>query len=258
MNLRWREQRGVYRPAGETIRTAEYDVAPLAEDRVARAFVVQHHYSGTYPAARVRVGLYHRGALVGVAVFSHPCANTVLTRLFPGVPAVELGRFVLLDSVPGNGETWFLARCFAELRARGFGGVVSFSDPVPRQTAEGRTIFAGHLGTIYQAGNARYLGRSEARTLHLLPDGRVFPHRATTKIRNGERGWRYASARLEAYGAPPAPTDDDARGAWLTRALAAVTRPLRHGGNHRYAWGLTRAIIPHGSPRPYPKVRDAA
>ena len=29
---------------------------------------------------------------------------------------VELGRFVLLDSVAGNGETWFLARSFDILR----------------------------------------------------------------------------------------------------------------------------------------------
>ena len=39
---------------------------------------------------------------------------------------VELGRFVLLDSVAGNGETWFLARSFEILRKHAIVGVVSF------------------------------------------------------------------------------------------------------------------------------------
>ncbi|HMV70136.1 MAG TPA: hypothetical protein PKA64_25065 [Myxococcota bacterium] len=29
--------------------------------------------------------------------------------------------------------------------------------------------------------------------------------------------------------------------AWLGHAVAAVTRPLRHGGNHRYLWALNKA-----------------
>jgi len=47
-------------------------------------------YSGTTGAVRVRVGLYRHGELVGVAVFSHPCAGAVLTRtgweVLTGVP----------------------------------------------------------------------------------------------------------------------------------------------------------------------------
>jgi hypothetical protein len=69
---RWRERRDSYRPTREPIRTALYDVAEIATDTEAREFVERHHYSGTYPAARARVGLYLRGELCGVAVFSHP------------------------------------------------------------------------------------------------------------------------------------------------------------------------------------------
>jgi hypothetical protein len=36
--------------------------------------------------------------------------------------AVELGRLVLLDDVPANGESWFIARAFELLRARGYTG----------------------------------------------------------------------------------------------------------------------------------------
>ena len=82
------------------------------------------------PAARFRIGLYRHGDLAGVAVFSHPCSNAVLTNVFqaPLLSTVELGRFLLLDFVGGNGETWFLARAFEILRSRGIVGVVSFSD----------------------------------------------------------------------------------------------------------------------------------
>ena len=68
-------------------------------------------------------------------------------------------------------ESWFLARCFDELAARGIRGVVSFADPVPRQTAAGAVICPGHVGTIYQATNAIYTGRGTARTIIVLPAG---------------------------------------------------------------------------------------
>ena len=120
-NQRWLRGLAAYRPPDEPIRTIEYDIAPLPNETAARAFVLAHHYSGTYPAARWRFGLFHRGTLQGVAVFSHPCNDRVLTSIFPGqaTDSVELGRFVLLDEVPGNGETWMLGRCFHSLRCAG-------------------------------------------------------------------------------------------------------------------------------------------
>lgn len=259
---RWREGRDSYRPPRETIRTSLYDVEAIADDQTARTFVKRHHYSRTYPAARFRVGLYRLGELAGVAVFSHPCNDRVLTNVFHGLPtlhAVELGRFVLVDEVPGNGETWFLARAFELLRAEGIRGVVSFSDPVPRTDMRGRRVFPGHLGTIYQAHNARFLGRSTQRRLSLLPDGTVFSHRAAQKIRAGSKGWRYASAQLVAHGADPLDehADRTARAAWLRRWTREITRELRHPGNLRYAWPLDRRVaLPAGGP--YPKWREAA
>jgi len=237
-------------------------VAEIQDDTTARMFVCEHHYSGTYPAARFRAGLYRLGELVGVAVFSHPCNNRVLTNVFRGLPvlkAMELGRFVLLDEVPGNGETWFLARAFELLRAVGVRGVVSFSDPVPRTDVHGRRIFPGHLGIIYRAHNARYLGRGYARTLKLLPDGTVFSDRAMQKIRAGSKGWRYASEQLVAHGADPLHpnADREVRHSWLRRWTSELTRPLRHPGNFRYAWALDRRVdVPEGLP--WPKERLVA
>jgi hypothetical protein len=256
---RWRSRRDSYRPAGEVIRPERYEVAELPGDREARAFVEAHHYSASYPAARLRFGLYERGELAGVAVLSVPMSAGVLAPFGTAAGAsVELGRFVLLDHVPGNGETWFLARVFRELRRRGVAGVVAFSDPVPRFTVEGRCFFPGHVGTIYQAHNARFLGRGDARTIRLLPDGRVLSARSLAKLRTGDRGWRYAAALLEVAGAPSCPTTDAARRAWVRRWVPELTRPMRHRGTLKYAWPLAPTVareLPEGGP--YPK-RSAA
>ncbi|MCC6417000.1 MAG: hypothetical protein IT429_01990 [Gemmataceae bacterium] len=256
---RWWIGRDAYRPPDEPIRTREYDVAELPDDRLARAFVLEHHYAGSYPAARWRFGLFRRGVLQGMAVFSHPCNDRVLTSVFPGsaTDSVELGRFVLLDEVPGNGETWMLGRCFRLLRREGLAGVLAFSDPCRRFNRRGEVVFGGHIGRIYQAHNGVYLGRSAPRTLTLLPDGRVFSDRAQQKVRGAERGVAYAIGLLVACGAePPGCDDPDELSAWLRRWKARLCRTLRHQGNHRYAWPLRPHVrLPPGLP--YPRQIDS-
>lgn len=277
---RWRNRLALFKKAvSEPLDPGAYEVAPIdgpGADKIAGEFVRSHHYSASYPAARERIGLYRSraawavggGELVGVAVFSVPAQGKVLDVLpCDRAEAVELGRLVLLDSVEANGESWFIARAFELLRSRGYAGVLSFADPVPRGTAAGEVVFPGHLGTIYQATNAVYTGRATPRTLRLLPDGRVFSARALSKVRAGERGWRYAVEQLVEAGAVP-PEDMSAEGlrAWLPEAVAAVTRPLRHGGNHRYLWALNKAaaralprhLESHGvGVQPYPKLLSA-
>lgn len=251
MNQRWNNGKDRYRPAGELIQTHQYEVAPIADDKTAKAFVCKHHYSGSYPAARRRIGLYRSTALVGVAVFSQPINNKALDLFGEhATNSVELGRFVLLDSVPGNGETWFLGRCFELLRPE-FHGVLSFSDPSRRTNSQGEEVFGGHIGSIYQGHNAHYLGRSTARTLRLLPDGSVLSDRALQKIRARDRGWEYASAQLVQHGASE-PSSDLRE--WLKEWLPRLTRPSRHAGNHRYAWQLMpRRLWSLPASQPYPK-----
>jgi hypothetical protein len=254
VSQRWRDRRGTYRPAGEVIVTSHYEVAPVPDDRTARSFVEQHHYSGSYPAARERFGLYWGGLLVGVGVFSEPMQAKVLDALPCGrLEGVELGRLVLLDRVPGNGESWFIARCFELLYRDGYRGVVSFSDPVRRTALDGRVVLAGHIGNVYQASNAIYTGRGTARTLRLLPDGSVLSERALSKIRSGERGHDYAEAILVRHGAKPRRAGEDPR-AWLASWLPKVTRAMRHPGNHKYLFGLDRRVRRHlPASLPYPK-----
>jgi len=252
---RWRDQRGTYRPAREAVNVRTLEVTPLDES-TAKAFVERHHYLASYPAARERFGLYWRSELAGVVVFSQPVNNATLACL-PGEPAesLELGRLVLLDEVAANAESWLIAQCFEHLKREGYSGVVSFSDPHPRTTAEGMTVHPGHVGTIYQATNGVYLGRSKAQGLDLLPDGRALTERAKVKIRKLERGWRYCAQLLERFGAEPLdPAGEDPR-AWLARWTAALCRRTRHPGNHKYAWTLHKRHRRHlPDSKPYPKL----
>ncbi|MET8291491.1 hypothetical protein ABZV80_40915 [Streptomyces sp. NPDC005132] len=247
-----------------------YEVAPLDEEQ-AKAFVVTHHYSHSYPAAKVQFGLYDVSGpvrrLSGVAVFGVPVSSSVLTRPLPDLrpfsQSVECSRFVLLPQCPGNSESWFLARCFHALLADGIRGVVSFADPVPRRTSTGVLVMPGHVGTIYAATNATYAGRATARTVKLLPDGTIFNGRTAQKIRRQEQGCQYAQEQLIALGAPkPQPGADPA--SWLREALVAVgARNVRHRGAHRWVFRLgrtrrAREAIRLGLPalRPFPKQPD--
>jgi hypothetical protein len=112
-------------------------------------------------------------------------------------------------------------------------------------------VFPGHVGTIYQAQNARYLGRGTPRRLRLLPDGTVLSDRAVAKLVSRDHGWAYVARLLVAAGA-----DEPGRDlrAWAGHWVPGLTRPTRHPGNHKYAWGLVPAAwraLPAGSP--YPK-----
>lgn len=259
---RWRQGRATYRPAGEVIDPRAFEVSAIDDDRSAKRFIEAHHYSASYPAARFRFGLFERGELVGVAVFSQPCNDLALRPLPPSLERTELGRFALLDRVKGNGETWFLARAFELLKREGIGGVVSFSDPMQRVTTDGRIVLRGHVGTIYQAFNGVYLGRARSDTLRMLPDGRVLHNRALAKVRKRDKGWRYVVEQIVSYGAPP-PSGDLAT--WLAAVVPTITRKVKHPGNHKYCWAFDRRVMKDiereardesGSRRAYPKGID--
>jgi hypothetical protein len=253
---RWRERRDSYRPAGEPIRAESYGVE-VVEEREARRFVEAHHYSGSFPAARLSVGLFRVGVgLVGAAVFAVP-TNYASARMrlgIAGAEAVALSRFVLLDNVEANGETWFLARAFAALRSElsEVRGVLSYADPMARSRADGSTVKPGHVGTIYQAANARYLGRTKPERIILTADGRSISPRTLSKLRNDERGAGYAYRQLVEAGAPERRAFEDGR-AYVARALESNSlRTLRHPGQHVYTWATARDLaLPNGLP--YPK-----
>lgn len=260
---RWRDrsERPIPATAGD-FNPAAFTVE-LIEEKKARPFVVQHHYSGTFPAARQCAGLMRGAELVGVAVFSVPMNNRAVPR-WCGVrdpnAGAELGRFVLLDEVPGNAESWFLSRALVELTVerRDIKTLLSYSDPVAR-TVLGRPVKPGHVGTIYQALSARYLGRSGPRTGYMTAAGEHVSGRALSKIRCDERGARYAIEQLCELGAVrPLPGESGA--SFVDRLLRERwLRRFGHPGNHVYVFPLTRGARAAASKvkaLPYPKLGD--
>lgn len=264
---RWAHGRHSWRhPSEGGFDPAAFEVIEL-EEPTARGFVTRHHYSGTYPAARMAYGLVTTDdrlavdqvvvagrPLVGVAVLSVPMRASVLTNVFPDLEpyqeSLELGRFVLTDT-PANAESWMLSRVWRHAADAGVRGVVSFADPMPRSrevldvdpdgklTRRLEKISPGHVGVIYQALNARACGRSTARTLTYLPrHGTVLSARMLSKIRAQESGSESAERRLVALGAVPRRAGQDPR-TWLKQALADLDAArVRHPGNFRYAWPL--------------------
>lgn len=263
-----------WRPTGEVFDPRRYEVAIIPDDTTAKAFVERYHYAHTYPSARVRIGCFDRGApflredrLCGLQVYSHPMQDRVLDRLpCDREETTELGRFVMLDRVESNVETWFMARGFELLYKLGYRGIVSFSDPVPRSRVvrrEGRLVehpdlvHRGHVGTIYQAKGFTRVTDGTARTLQIFPDGTSLPARSLQKVRALESRWEGVAKLITSHVAttldldpaevmlPPAATREEAR-AWVARWIPQITRPLRHRGNLCYVVGLdalTRKLV---------------
>jgi hypothetical protein len=146
---RWHGGRDSYRPIGEPIVTSAYEIAAIETDTEAKRFVLEHHYSGSYVVARERFGLYRAAALVGVAVFSQP-QNDIALDVLPGgrETGIELGRFILLDDVPANGETWFLARC---LRSRSLSGCCMPDRPRARSHHSPRQTLGRSGGSAFRS-----------------------------------------------------------------------------------------------------------
>lgn len=248
---RWRERRASYRPDAEEIDPSQYGVDVITRTRAA-AFVRAHHYSGSHVASRLDVGLFRRrpgvGAtgtdLVGVASLSVGVQPRAITRWTGQPPShgIELGRFVLLDDVEGNGETWFLSRVFRLLRQQlpEVRSVLAYSDPVPRTAADGREVKPGHMGGIYRCSSARLVGTSSARQLWIDAHGRAVSLRTLSKVRLDERGRDAAVETLLSLGAPPRLAGESGA-SWVKRIQSSgLLRPLRHPGNLAFSWGLDK------------------
>lgn len=226
----------------------------LIDRKTAVSFIAAHHYSRSVPALRKYLfGLFYlageQPALCGVAALSVPPRNEVLKGPLPGLEpnheSAEMGRQILLDEVPHGVESWFFAEIRRWLAANTtIRGLVMFSDPEVRTRNDGSVLLPGHVGTSYQASNARYVGLGTERWITLV-DGLVFSDRARSKVLKLDKGWKYASEMLvTAVGkdehtgedkiAPLDPGRDDPA-EWLAGALKkAGARRRKHNGCHKY------------------------
>lgn len=241
---RWRNGRDRYRPAGEVFNHRQAEVCVI-DTATAKRFVVDHHYSASFPASRLSVGIFVKKPfretfLGGVAVFSVPMSQRVIPARLGVLPSegVELGRLVLLDELEANAESWFVARAFRHLRSTlpEVSGVLAYCDPEPRTNREGMLVKKGHIGTIYSALNAKAGPRSRARTLFLDPNGNVLNERSMQKLRNGEVGTDYVERSLREAGAPARRLGENG-GAYLSRLIETrFLRRMPHPGNLSFTW----------------------
>lgn len=250
---RWRDRRALWASDAEVIDPRRYAVGPI-NHAAARAFIARHHYLPNYPAAQLAVGLHgHAGALEGVAVFARPAVDAVITAHTGFVDPARgtvLARLILLDSVPQNGESFFVARAFRALRRERprIEAVVSYSDPA-----------AGHIGRVYAALSGAHRGLTKPRTV-LKAAGVTIAGRTLSKIRGHERGQGGAIDQLVRLGLS-GPAAAEPPEAWLARLLRE--RQLircRQPGLYTYCFELTRTARrqARGLPRlPYPKLLPA-
>ena len=251
---RWRDRRFRLVDDVELVDRRAYTVEPIAH-AAARAFVARHHYLPTWPAAQLAVGLFgsQRSAnagLTGVAVFAVPATAAVIAR-HTGFAEAERGavlaRFILLDEIPQNGESFFLSRALRLLRREkpAIEAVVSYADPG-----------AGHIGRCYAALSGAHRGVTRPRRVLRIGEATI-SGRTLSKVRGDERGAAGAVDRMVAAGMPrPAVLEGGA--AWLNRLIEErLLLPHVQAGLFAYCFELTREARRRGRAlprRPYPKL----
>jgi len=254
LSQRWRDRKTRWyrdHAGAPRLEPRRYHVESIAQ-AAAAAWLARHHYLRTLAGRQWLYGLLDDQApdaaamLVGVAVFG-PGMPNVLPALFSNLRAnedsTELLRFGLLDVVPPNGESWFLAAVFRHLIHEGVAAVASFSDPVVRWRSDGQVVAPGHIGTCYAAGGALYTGRTTPVTYRMFPEDAALLHpRMLAKYRAGDPNAGAVERTLITHGAPPRQAAED-RALYLDRVLPRLTVPFHHAGLHRYAF----TIGPHAS-----------
>lgn len=265
----------------------------VIDKATAKAFTINHHYSATFPASVFQCGLFgpHDGrsdVLVGVCAFSVPAQPRVITR-YLGVAAnegLELGRLVCLDAAPRNSESYLVSKSLRLLRGADrpgqprVRGVVSFADATCYTRADGSVRKPPHIGTIYQATNAVYLGMSPRSRILLDQDGCTYSQRASTKItlaartlargkdhpdfardmRRANGWWPRCQELAKRTGAALPDLDRDDLGQWYAQTIASaknqgILRSVRTCGNHIYVWRLDPSVVLPPA-QPYPKQGD--
>ena len=156
--------------------------------KMGKEFVKLHHYSHGIHNGAMCYGLLQNEELVGVCAFATPCSEQVCSSVFGVIDkrsVTELHRLVLLDEIPKNSESWFIARALKALKKDRpyYNAVLSFADATE-----------GHIGVIYQATNALYTGTSGKATFYLDQNNRLRHPRQNgqniTKSRAKELNWQ--------------------------------------------------------------------
>lgn len=150
-----------------TVLEMNYEVKKIP-CKTAKDYIIKNHYShGCHNAPSPCYGLFQNDDLIGVLMFATPCSENVRASVFGGDnkdKVIELHRLHILDVTPKNTESWFISRCLKLLKEDKprVKAVISFSDTTQ-----------GHNGTIYQATNFYFIGKTTPCTFYLDSNNRL-------------------------------------------------------------------------------------
>ncbi|MBD7913483.1 hypothetical protein [Clostridium cibarium] len=142
----------------------------------AKEFIVKNHYSHTFPASCISLGSFDStDELVGVIVYGMSGQPKMAQSIIPYLGQndyYELQRLFVKDCTDKNFESWFIGQSILWLKKNKneIKMLVSFSDP-----------YYGHEGTVYQATNWLYTGKTSPITVYLNSDGIVVHNRTISK-----------------------------------------------------------------------------
>jgi hypothetical protein len=158
-----------------------------------REFILENHYSGSCHGGPMCWGAFDgEKNLVGVCAFATPISENVRKSIWNSSVedemknhTTELHRLVTYDGCPKNTETWFISRALKGLKnyKSKYKAVISFADSTEN-----------HDGTIYQASNAIYYGKTGTATFYRDGEGNLrAPRQGGVNIDKEEaksRGWK--------------------------------------------------------------------
>lgn len=131
--------------------------------KIAKKMIVEHHYTHAWTACRYALGVYYKdedsryfgdNKLIGCLVYGHPVGAAAAESVSPVLDkgsVLELKRLYIHDGYGKNIESYSISQSFDWLRE---------NDPSVKALMSYADSAEDHLGTIYQATNWLYQGRS--------------------------------------------------------------------------------------------------
>jgi len=158
-----------YRKIIGCVKPEEVEVKEISL-KLARQIIVKNHYSHAWPHNNIiALGYYAGNKLLGVLCYGLGAAKNLIPSVCEGVSkdeGLELTRLFSFDWGPKNIESYMISQSFKYLQANfpKIKVLVSFADPSE-----------GHQGTIYQATNWIYTGKSKGANFYKVNDRVTHP-----------------------------------------------------------------------------------
>lgn len=223
-------------------------------------FIAKNHYTGSVRFARLTVGLFNEDEeLCGVIMYASP-AQAATIPCYLGIEqkyGVELSRLILKEGLGRNSASWFISQAnkFLKLEMPFIKGIVTYADPFTLTDCIGNVTKTGHLGHVYQATNATYLGKTTPKYILVDKSGVVFNQRGLSKITCPKQGRGVERHVRKVLGIARRKETVDVK-VWLndsiTEAISNGTlRKIKHPGLHVYGYDLGGVTFKQSLP--YPK-----